>query len=237
MDQARILAEEGAPERTVVVSDEQTQGRGRSERSWHSPSGAGLYCTLLLRPTVTPDHLSTLPLVIGVGVAQAIESLTGHEARLKWPNDVWLTRGADEGKVAGVLTTSRLRGHEIDVVLVGIGVNVATPEADLPSGATSLLAATGAQVAITDLLLALLSQIDGVYASFLEANGRPSLEAYRRRAAMLGEQVHIEQQGSRLEGRYVGVDDNGALLLAQDGRPPLRIVAGDLVRGPRLVNR
>jgi BirA family biotin operon repressor/biotin-[acetyl-CoA-carboxylase] ligase len=233
MDQARELAQSGAPELTVVIASEQTQGRGRSSRPWHSPPGAGLYCTLVLRPAVAADRLSTLPLVVGVAVAEAIESQTGREAKLKWPNDVWLDTDRATAKVAGILTTSSLCGSEIDYVLVGIGINVTTPEADLPPGATSILAASGVRVSADDLLSALLERFDGVYARYLDAAGRPSLAAFRHRAAMLGEQVSIEQGGTRLVGRYVDVDDDGALLLERNGRSAQRVVAGDLVRGPR----
>lgn len=233
MDQARELAQSGAPERTVVLAAEQTQGRGRSSRPWHSPPGAGLYCTVVLRPAVAPDRLSTLPLIVGIAVAEAIESLTDHAARLKWPNDVWLEHNGTSGKVAGILTTSSLQGSVIDYVLVGIGINVAAAEADLPPGAASLLAATGRTVAVDDLLQRLIERLDAAYARFLDAAGRPSLDAYFQRAAMRGERVSIEQAGARIEGRFAGVDDDGALLLERDGGAVQRIVAGDLVRGPR----
>jgi BirA family biotin operon repressor/biotin-[acetyl-CoA-carboxylase] ligase len=174
-----------------------------------------------------------MPLVVGIAVAQTIESQTGYGARLKWPNDVWVEHHGLPRKVAGILTTSSLRGREIDHLLVGIGINVAAPAAELPPGATSILAATGVEVSVEDLLQGLLEHLEAAYLSFLEASGRPSLDGYRQRAAMLGDQVTIEQMGAQLDGRYVGVDDDGALLLEPDGGPVQRIVTGDLVRGPR----
>ncbi|MCA9877789.1 MAG: biotin--[acetyl-CoA-carboxylase] ligase, partial [Thermomicrobiales bacterium] len=90
MDRAAAFARGGGPEGVVVVSDEQTAGRGRASRAWYSPSGAALYATLLLRPPVPPPALATLPLLAGVAVAEVLESLTGAPAQLKWPNDVWL---------------------------------------------------------------------------------------------------------------------------------------------------
>jgi len=187
----------------------------------------------VFRPTVSANRLSALPLVVGVAVAQTIESLTGSGARLKWPNDVWLEHNGSPCKVAGILTTSSLRGGKIDYVLVGIGINVVAPTGELPPGATSILAATGVEVSVEDLLPGLLEQLEAAYLRFLGAAGRPSLDEYRRRAAMLGDQVTIEQMGDQFDGRYVGVDDDGALLLEPENRPVQRIIAGDLVRGPR----
>jgi BirA family transcriptional regulator, biotin operon repressor / biotin---[acetyl-CoA-carboxylase] ligase len=235
MDQATVLARSAAPDRTMVVTTEQTAGRGRNGRAWHSPRGSGLYCTLLLRPPVTADRLSTLPLVTGVAVAEAIERVTGHDARLKWPNDVWLGHGPASGKAGGILTTSRLCGNVVDHVLVGIGINLSTKLEDLPAGGTSIRMATGCDVSPDELLQAVLDRLDRGYDAYLRANGRPSLHAFRDRAALLGEFVVIELRDRRLSGRYAGIADDGSLILERDGTMQ-RIAAGNLRRGPRLVN-
>lgn len=102
MDIASWLAWFGARERTVVVSAEQTAGRGRGGRSWHAAAGSAVFATLVLRPPVAARRLSTLPLIAGVAVAEAIESISGRSVRLKWPNDVWLGVEGGAAKVAGI---------------------------------------------------------------------------------------------------------------------------------------
>ena len=234
MDRAGLFARTGAPEGIVVVSDEQTAGRGRAGRAWHSPPGAALYATLLLRPNVPPPALATLPLLAGVAVAEALESLTGSAVQLKWPNDVWLGSDPEQRKVAGILLTSAISGQQVNHVLCGIGINLATPHDQLPPGATSVLAATGKAVHAHEMLAALLPAFAVRYGAYQAAAGRPALDAWRTRAAMLGEVVTVQDAGQARTGRFTGIDTDGALLLEQDGAVH-RVVAGDLTRGPRMV--
>ena len=234
MDSAAHLARVGAAERTVVVSGEQTDGRGRGGRSWHAPAGDAVFCTIILRPQVPPDRLSTLPLVSGVAVAEAIEQVAGARVQLKWPNDVWIGADTRNAKVAGILVTSSLRGRSVDHVLVGIGINVSARPDTLPPGATSVQAATGRATTPAEVLAALLDRFAQRYDDYLAADGRPSLTAWRERAALVGQPITVEDAGQRLGGIFRGVDDEGALLLEEPDGQVRKIMAGDVVRGPRL---
>lgn len=233
MDRAGIFARAGAPEGIVVMSDEQTAGRGRAGRAWHSPAGTALYVTLLLRPSVPPPALATLPLLAGVAVAEALESLTGASVQLKWPNDVWLGNDPDHRKVAGILLTSAISAQSVSHVLCGIGVNLTTPLDLLPPDGTSVLAATGKTVRPREVLDALLPAFADRYSAYQESAGQPSLDAWCARAAMLGEIVTVQDAGQARTGQFTGIDTDGALLLEQDGVVH-RVVAGDLTRGPRI---
>src|SRR3954447_17968735 len=157
MDDLVRLAQSGADEGIVVVADEQTAGRGRGGRAWHAAPGTALLCSILLRPSVTPDRLSVLPLLAGVVVAEAIEARAPVECRLKWPNDVWI----HERKVGGVLMTARTKAVSIDYVVLGIGVNLVGPQAALSPGATSIEAESEIIVSRDDLLKALLTKLQG----------------------------------------------------------------------------
>jgi BirA family biotin operon repressor/biotin-[acetyl-CoA-carboxylase] ligase len=235
MDVASALARAGAGDRTAVVSDEQTAGRGRAGRAWHAPKGTGLFCTLILRPPVLPRRLPLLSLVTAVAVAETVEDISGSPTRLKWPNDVWLGTDPERPKVAGILITSRLAAAGVDVALVGIGVNLTARLEELPPGATSLLASTGVNIAPAALLPMLLERFDCHYRGFIEARGA-SLDAWRERAALLGEQVMIDTGDETLHGVFAGVDDDGALLLRNTAGTLRRVVAGDLTRGPRPIH-
>jgi BirA family biotin operon repressor/biotin-[acetyl-CoA-carboxylase] ligase len=193
--------------------------------------------TLILRPPVAPKRLTTLPLVTGVAVAEAIERITGVAALLKWPNDVWFGSDLDHPKVAGILVTSRFAATAVEHALVGIGINVLTNADDLPPGATSILAATNQRVTPSQVLEVMLERFDHGYESFLAADGRPSLEGWRARAALLGQHVTIEDTGRQFSGIFVDIDEDGALLLQACDGSLRRVVAGDLVRGPRIDNQ
>jgi BirA family biotin operon repressor/biotin-[acetyl-CoA-carboxylase] ligase len=159
----RRLAEDD-PEGTVVVADEQTEGRGRLGRRWLAPAGTSLLCSILLRPDVHPARLPELSVVAGRACAEAIGDLTGLEPEVKFPNDV-LLRGR---KVAGILAEAS-EGR----VVLGVGVNVAQEPGQLPpdarTPATSLLVETSNAFDRGDLLVALLERLERRYGEWLEA--------------------------------------------------------------------
>jgi BirA family biotin operon repressor/biotin-[acetyl-CoA-carboxylase] ligase len=237
MEVASQLAQFGARERTVVVSAEQTAGRGRGGRSWRGAAGSAVFATLILRPPVAARRFSTLPLIAGVAIAEAIEHIAGSTVSLKWPNDVWLDTDAGFAKVGGVLVTTSLRGGAVDHALVGIGINVLDGGHELPPGATSIQAATRVTPTPDEVLHGTLERFAGAYATFVAADGRPSLDGWLARAALLGEVVTIEDAGRSRTGRFVGVAEDGGLLLQEPGYPIRKVIAGDLARGPRAASQ
>jgi BirA family biotin operon repressor/biotin-[acetyl-CoA-carboxylase] ligase len=182
---------------------------------------------------VAAHRLPTLPLIAGVAVAEAIERISGRGVLLKWPNDVLLEVDDDAAKVAGILVTSSLRSDGVDHVLVGVGINVLGGAQDLPSGATSIQAATGVTMTPDEVFQCLLECFARPYAAYVAANGRPSLSGWLARASLLGEVVTLEDAGRSLTGTFVGVDEDGGLLIEERPGKICKVVAGDLVRGPR----
>ena len=122
MDEAHRQAAEGAPAGTLVIADEQATGRGRGGRRWSSKPGLGLWLTVLERP---PDvsGLDVLSLRVGLRLARALERLSTHPIRLKWPNDLYV----GERKLGGILIEARWRAQHLDWVAIGLGVNIVPP--------------------------------------------------------------------------------------------------------------
>jgi BirA family transcriptional regulator, biotin operon repressor / biotin---[acetyl-CoA-carboxylase] ligase len=149
-------------EGAVAVAEEQTEGRGRLGRTWASPAGVNVLCSLLLEPQVEAPRLPELSIVAGEACADAIRRVTGLEPRIKLPNDILL----DERKVAGILAEARdLR------VILGIGINANVDPADLPQDlrtpATSLAAGLGRPVDRVELLVTLLEALEEHYRRWL----------------------------------------------------------------------
>ena len=117
---AKELAEEGHPSGTFVVADQQTAGKGRRGRSWDSLPGTGIYMTLMLKPDINPNHASMLTLVTAMAVANAMHRVTGAEALIKWPNDIYWK----EKKICGMLIENDLMGRNISQSIIGIGRNI-----------------------------------------------------------------------------------------------------------------
>jgi BirA family biotin operon repressor/biotin-[acetyl-CoA-carboxylase] ligase len=229
MDEIDRLAANGETEGIVVTADRQTAGRGRAGRSWQSSEDKDLLCSILLRPSKSATELGVFPLVIGLAVADAIEQLAGVHCQLKWPNDVLI----GERKVAGILTTSRLNGDRIDYVNVGIGINVGANSNDLPDDATSLSIETGTTLPRGQMLDALLAKLDDAYAAYCTASSSSFVRQWLKKAAFLNERVTIESGRESITGTMIGIDLDGALVIARDDGELERVVAGDLVRGPR----
>jgi len=216
---AFALAADGAADRTVVVAQAQTAGRGRHGRLWLDEPGASLLTSIILRPRLEPARLPTLSLAAGVAVVEALERVAGLKPRLKWPNDVLV----DGRKLAGILLESRIGPSPL--VVLGIGVNLAQRvfPADLAERATSVRLAAGRRVDADALLTALLESLDA-WRTRLETEGwAPIRERWRALTETLGRRVSIDG----VEGVAVDVDEDGALIVAE-GDVRRRVVAGEV---------
>jgi len=238
---ARALA--GEPEGTVLATEHQQAGRGRLGRTWITPPRAALTFSLLVRPGVPPARRGWLPLLTGIAVAGAITDVTGVATTLKWPNDVLAGQGqagvgqAGTGKLVGILAEAAA-----DAIVVGIGVNVSTEQAELPDRgpgalpAASLLTAGAKPESLdrTPLLLAILDAFERRYLTWREAGGDPEASglraAYLERSGTIGRQVRAElPSGQALSGLAVGVDADGRLLVRSSSGTDPSGAAGSVV--------
>ncbi len=225
-DEARRLADAGAPEGTLAIADYQSKGRGRLDRGWAAPPGSSLLMSLVFRPELEAHQVQRLTMSCGLAVVDTIEKETGLRVGLKWPNDV-LIAGA---KAGGILTEIELDRARVEYAVVGIGLNVnldpASLPGDLPMPATSLSHELGSEVARLPLLRALLRRVEERYAA-LKAGRSPHSE-WAARLVTLGRPVSVSGSGAVLEGLAEGVDADGALLVrVADGRVE-RVLAGDV---------
>ena len=135
-DKAYELAENGEPEGVIVLAETQLHGKGRMGRKWESPDSDGIYMSLILRPDAETDEVPAVTLIAAAAVIRAMNRMYDLEARMKWPNDVWIK----DRKVCGILTEIKAQPDMVDFVVLGIGVNVNTDPKRLPPGSTSLRA-------------------------------------------------------------------------------------------------
>jgi BirA family biotin operon repressor/biotin-[acetyl-CoA-carboxylase] ligase len=212
---ARELAGEGASD-MAVIAERQTGGQGRLDREWSSPPG-GVYTSLVLRPDLPPAQVPVYTLAAAVATTRAAREL-GVEAGIKWPNDVLV--GAEERKLAGILTGMEGEADRVSWVVVGVGVNANVEPADLPETGTSLAEQVG-EVDRSALLRRLLAEFDD-----LRADPESVLPAWRDLSLTLGERVRVETPGGVVEGEAVDVEFPGSLLVATDDGEA-RVTAGD----------
>ena len=191
---ARELAARGAPHGTVVTAGEQTAGRGRQGRTWAAPFARALLCSIVVRE---PPRL--LPLAAGVAVAETV----GHDAEIKWPNDVLL----GGRKVAGILVEGR---PQEGWAVAGIGLNVALRHQDFPPELRDTAVGMGLEPdAIEPTLERLLESLE----RWLTAEPSSVLDAVRARDALLG---RVVRWGGAGHGRGAGIDGDGRLVVATE---------------------
>lgn len=221
------LAQEGAPEGTVVLADRQTEGRGRLQRVWQSPPGCNLYVSFLLRPAIAAVDAARITLMAGVAVAEMVSFFCQTGVGLKWPNDVRI-RGR---KVSGILTEMRMTGGAVDAVVVGIGVNVNMTGTDFDpehrEAATSLSEETGQPCAREDAAFLLCEKLEQWYQVLLTEGFVPVRSRWLALSEMEGNIVRVLFHGEAQEGMFAGIDSDGALLLADALGSLRRITAGD----------
>jgi BirA family biotin operon repressor/biotin-[acetyl-CoA-carboxylase] ligase len=222
-DEAKAMAEQDLPHGTLILADEQTRGRGRLDRRWVSKKGAGLWMSLLLRPS---NPLESLGAFSVMGALAVVEYLKAHAAQawIKWPNDVIV----DGGKVCGVLVEAGWRGNAIDYIVLGMGVNVhpeSVPDADLDFPATCIDHVLGKRVDREEMALELIDNLGGSYA---QIGSSTLLEAWESNLAYRGEQVILQAGDQQLTGRLDGIAADGRLKLSVDTGETLWLHAGDL---------
>jgi len=221
------LGHAGEPHGTIVLAEEQTAGRGRAGRSWHSEKSSGIYLTLLLRPTIPPADAPLVTLMAGLAAREAIAEQTGLDRDVRWPND----RLLGGKKVSGILTEMHAEPDQVKFVIVGIGINVnhaKFPE-ELEPIATSLRLAMGKQHSRLELLVKLLRALERHYNQFLAEGAGPVVEEFARVSSYArGKRVRISTANETYVGTTAGLEANGLLRVErEDGRTAV-VISGDV---------
>jgi BirA family transcriptional regulator, biotin operon repressor / biotin---[acetyl-CoA-carboxylase] ligase len=223
------LAAEGAPEGLCVVADEQTAGRGRLDRQWISPKGAGLYFSILLRPRFDQSKWPMLTLMTSVAVQAAIFNLYQLETDIKWPNDVLF----EERKLCGIL--AEVIETEIGrAVVLGIGINLkddAFPR-ELESSATSIERALQREVSPDALIQPLVEELTDRYQTLGYEDGAAQIvkEWSLKSSYASGRQVTVVNGSEVIAGTTRGLAADGALLVETTTGEIKSIRTGDVTR-------
>ncbi len=215
-------AKHGAGEGRVLIAESQTQGRGRLDRQWTSPAGAGLTMSFLLRPTARREQWGTLSLATAVALEETLRAVCGVHAKLKWPNDALI----EDRKVCGIL--AQVEGS---AVIIGVGLNVSLTEEELPvPEATSLRLAGATTLDREEIAASFLAHFAAVYRSWEERGPASAIERWRRNSATIGRHVAVSfPNGRKLSGRAVGIDADGCLKIDPGDGAVETVAAGDIV--------
>ena len=230
---AMELAAAGEPHGALVVAEEQTAGRGRLGRAWHSPKASGIYVSVILRPRLSPAEAPLLTLAAGLAARDAVQEITGLAIDLRWPNDLLLAEGDHPGKkFCGILTEMQAEARAIRHVVIGVGLNV--NHSRFPTGlaatATSLRLATGREYSRLDILVRLLAALDGYYNRLLTEGGRALVDSFQKASSFArGKRVRVTGVREDYTGTTAGLDAAGCLLVKRDDSGKTEpVLAGDV---------
>jgi len=215
----------------VAIADQQTAGRGRQQRSWVSPPGAGLWLSFAYTFDQTPSHMTSMTLAIGVGIVHAMRKLGVTGLGLKWPNDIV----ARDGKLGGILTEVQARGDAGVTVVTGIGLNIALPasaaseiESEWARQPVDIASVVAEVPALAVIAAAVIDGLFGVMQMFA-AHGLAAFAAdWAEHDWLRGPDVTVDLPKRQITGIAAGIDVDGALLI-DTGTAKVRVVSGSVV--------
>lgn len=226
--EAKQLAEEEKPEGMLVMAEQQTGGRGRQGRRWHSPPHKGIWMSLLLRPDLPLRSAPQLTLLTAVAVCRAIRRVTGVQAGIKWPNDLLV----DGKKVCGILLESAVEDTQMKYCIAGIGIDVNLEQEDLPSElhsiATSLKLAAGQAQDRAELAAEVLNEMELLIGRYEVEGFQPIKQLWEEMSVTLGRSVTIHGAQGVITGKAVSLDDSGGLNLLDESGQLATIFSGDI---------
>ncbi len=226
----RRLAEDGAPEGTVVVAAAQTAGRGRSGKSFLSPAGTGLYMSVLLRPQLAMGDALLITTAAAVAVAHAVERVAAVTAQIKWVNDVYV----DGKKVCGILTEGALdlENGGLRYAILGIGINLCPPAGGFPPELAPIAGAlteTGGEALRAPLAAAVLDEFFALYPHLTE---KPFYDDYVSRSLLTGRQIEVLRGGMHLPATALGIDRDLHLRVRYADGSEENLAAGEVSTRP-----
>ncbi len=202
-DEMKRRAQKGEREISLLIAEEQTNGRGTKGRSFFSPGGTGIYMSFLLRPTYSPQDCTLLTTMAAVSTAKAIERVTGQKPQIKWVNDIYLSGK----KAGGILTRAHLSkdGRQIEWAVVGIGINVSEPEGGFPAELTQIATTLGNNDnLIKNRLIAEIANELVYY--YRNLNKKEFIEEYAQRLLGLHAEMTVQLGEETIKGTVIGID-------------------------------
>lgn len=228
---AKKMANQGEPEGTVVISEEQTGARGRLNRSYFSPFAKGLWFSIILRPDFSPVEISKMTLLAAVALTKTFHKMGLTSCAIKWPNDI-LVNGR---KLVGILTELNASAEKINYLVMGIGINTDLTRKNLPPELQRIVTSFAMEkvpVHRIELLHEVLLQFEQEYDLAKKVGFAPILEEWKTLSCTLGQEVEVSSVNTSFHGKAVDLDDTGNLIVDTENGLQ-KVIAGDIHIRPR----
>ena len=226
-DIAYRLAESKEKEGAIVTAEEQTKGKGRLGRKWFSPSQAGIYVSIIIKPKLKPEDAPGISIMTALALANSIGKFSLEKVKIKWPNDIII----DGKKVAGILTELSAEKNKVNFIIVGVGINVNQKKSDFPDEikktASSLRRINKRKVNRIELLKLFLVNFEKEYEKYIKSKLTPSRKKIRQYSSLLGNHIVLKRGKTILEGKAVDINEKGALIIEKD-KKLITITSGEV---------
>ena len=222
---AKELAQNGAAGNTIILAEEQTQGKGRLGRSFYSPGGTGIYMSILIRPKLDISKGLLITSCAAVAVCKAIENLSDIQPKIKWVNDIYI----ENKKLCGILTESSLdfESGSLDYVIIGIGINFTTYR--FPDELSDSACAIFENTPFTFSRNRLISEIINQFFPIIEAiDDETHISDYKKRSNILGEEIEIISKNETFFAKAVDIDKNGCLMIENKDQRISKLNTGEI---------
>lgn len=215
-DQGRMLAEQGAPDGTLVIAEMQNAGKGRMGRKFFAPPGSGIWMSLILKPDIPPVDASMITLIGAMAVQKTLKSFN-LDSGIKWPNDLVI----DRKKVTGILTEMSAGPDQVNYIVIGIGINVnmkSFPE-ELKENAISMAMASGKNYHRAEIIQQVMKNFEDTYRIFLKEGSLAFLQNdYNESLVHMNKEISVHEIRRVWKGISLGIDERGELIVStEDG--------------------
>lgn len=216
-------------EGTVIISEEQTKGKGRIGRPWHSKSKEGIWMSIILKPNMIPQKAPFITLIAGASIVKALNDI-GVETTIKWPNDIII----NNKKIAGILTELSAEIERINYIVLGIGINVKTMEfsQEISEIATSLYK-EGHTISRVDTIRKILKEFEYLYLKYInEGSKEETLDIYRQYSSIIGKDVYLIKDEEKELVRCLDINREGNLVVQTKDNIIRELISGEVsIRG------
>lgn len=215
---AKTLAQNGAPQGTVIIAEEQTKGKGRLGRKFYSPSNTGIYMSIIVRPNMSVEKSLMITTGTAVVVSEAIEKVTYLPTQIKWVNDIF----SGDKKLCGILTEASIdcESGGLEYAIVGIGINVSTLKDSFPDELEGIATSIFPNSSPRPVRSALIGEILNSFFSGLDgfAEGE-HMNEYRKRSMLIGKDINVIKGSEIIPAKAIDVDNDAGLVVRYcDGR-------------------
>lgn len=214
---------------SVIISEEQTKGKGRLGRVWESKAGEGIWMSIILKPNIIPNKAPFITLIAGASIVKALNIL-GVDAKIKWPNDITI----NNKKLSGILTELSAEIERVNYIVVGIGMNVKDTdfEEELQDKATSLYK-ENYNVSRVDIVKEILCQFEKLYLDYIEKDDKKEvLDICRQYSAIINKEIYVIKNDQKELVDCIGINEEGNLIIKNKDGNLEEIMSGEVsIRG------